>query len=201
MRAKSSSVRSTSASFAIANKCKTAFVEPPNAMTTVIAFSNASRVRISRGLISFSIKFMTASPARWQSSILFCDTASCAELFARLSPNASIADAIVFAVYIPPHAPGPGMAVCSTSSKVASSIAPLDKAPTASNTEMMSRRFAPGLIVPPYTNTDGLFSRAIAMTQPGMFLSQPPIEIRPSNPCAATTASIESAMISLETSE
>ena len=43
--------------------------------------------------------------------------------------------------------------------------------------------------------------RAIAMTQPGMFLSQPPMVTRPSKPSAPVTASMESAMISRETSE
>ncbi len=41
----------------------------------------------------------------------------------------------------------------------------------------------------------------MAMAQPGMFLSQPPIATRPSKPAAPATASIESAMISRETSE
>ena len=41
----------------------------------------------------------------------------------------------------------------------------------------------------------------MAMAQPGIFLSQPPIATKPSNPSAPTTASIESAMISRETSE
>ena len=41
----------------------------------------------------------------------------------------------------------------------------------------------------------------MAMTQPGMFLSQPPIVTSPSKPSAATTVSIESAMTSRETSE
>src|SRR5882724_2883429 len=39
------------------------------------------------------------------------------------------------------------------------------------------------------------------MAQPGMFLSQPPMATKPSNPSAPTTVSIESAMISRETSE
>ena len=39
------------------------------------------------------------------------------------------------------------------------------------------------------------------MTQAGMFLSHPPKLINPSKPSPATTASIESAIISLETSE
>ncbi len=43
---KSSSVSSTFASFAIARRCSTAFVDPPSALVTAIAFSNASLVMI-----------------------------------------------------------------------------------------------------------------------------------------------------------
>ena len=44
-------------------------------------------------------------------------------------------------------------------------------------------------------------SRAMAIAQPGMFLSQPPIATKPSKPAALATASMESAMISRDTSE
>ena len=60
---KSSRDKSTFASWAIPSKCKTALVDPPKAITTAIAFSKASFVMISRGLISFEIKFIIASPA------------------------------------------------------------------------------------------------------------------------------------------
>ena len=58
-----------------------------------------------------SIRFMTAAPALYESRRLFSDTASCAELLGSDRPSASIADAIVLAVYMPPHEPGPGIAV------------------------------------------------------------------------------------------
>ena len=48
---------------------------------------------------------------------------------------------------------------------------------------------------------EGLLSLAIPITQPGMFLSHPPIAIRPSYPKQPTTVSIESAITSLDTSE
>ncbi len=41
----------------------------------------------------------------------------------------------------------------------------------------------------------------MAMRQPGMFLSQPPIATTPSKPSAPETVSMESAMTSRETSE
>ena len=75
-----------------------------------------------------------------------------AELLGRLSPIASIAHAIVLAVYIPPHDPGPGIAQRSISPSWASLIAPLALWPTASKTLTISSFFSPkhpGRIVPP----------------------------------------------------
>ena len=49
MRVKSSSRSLTLADEAMASRCSTALVEPPSAMTTVMAFSKALRVMMSRG--------------------------------------------------------------------------------------------------------------------------------------------------------
>ena len=99
---------------AIAIICRTAFVEPPRAMTTAIAFSKASFVMISEGLISWFSKFRIALPASLQSDFLSLDTASWLLLPGKLIPKASTADAIVLAVYIPPHEPGPLTEIFST---------------------------------------------------------------------------------------
>src|SRR6202011_104174 len=132
------------------------------------------------------------------------EIAACAELLGKLMPSASIAEAMVFAVYIPPQEPGPGIAQDSTCSSSPSEIFPLEWAPTASKIETISMfrsPMQPGRIVPPYTNTDGRFNRAKAIRQPGMFLSQPPMATSPSNPSHPATVSIESAITSLETRE
>src|SRR5439155_15846772 len=50
-------------------------------------------------------------------------------------------------------------------------------------------------------NTAGRLSRAMAINEPGMFLSQPPMATNPSMPAQPTTVSIESAMTSRETRE
>ncbi len=84
------------------------------------------------------MRSMTASPARRQSFVLSWEIAVCAELFGRLMPNASIAEAIVLAVYMPPHEPAPGIAHCSTSASWRSEICLRACAPTASKTETMS---------------------------------------------------------------
>ena len=72
----------------------------------------------------------------------------------RLIPIASIALAMVLAVYMPPHEPGPGIAQEVMSSRPLSVILLLECAPTASNTETISSFFdwpvmQPGKIVPP----------------------------------------------------
>ncbi len=64
MRLKSSRVSSTSASCAIASRCSTMLVEPPSAMPTAMAFSNASLVRIWRAVMPLFSRFTTASPER-----------------------------------------------------------------------------------------------------------------------------------------
>ena len=95
---------------AIAIKCKTAFVDPPRTKTILIAFSNAFIVIISLGLISFSNKIRIAFPASSHSFFFSSLKAGLEELNGKLIPKASIAEAIVFAVYIPPQAPAPGQA-------------------------------------------------------------------------------------------
>ena len=63
MRVKSASDNGTFAAWAMASKCSTAFVEPSSAITTVIAFSNASLLKISDGRMPFANRFTTAVPA------------------------------------------------------------------------------------------------------------------------------------------
>ena len=59
----------------------------------------------------------------------------------------------------------------------------------------------PGLIVPPYTISDGRFTLAIAIITPGMFLSQPGIEILASYHWPPITVSTESAIRSRDCNE
>ena len=70
MRVKSSSSSGTFAACAIASRCSTALVDPLSAMTTVIAFSKASRVRICDGVMPAFTSRTTALPASSQSLIL-----------------------------------------------------------------------------------------------------------------------------------
>ena len=108
IRLKSSSVKSTSASWAIASKCRTAFVEPPSAIKIVIAFSNAFLVKIIRVVIPRRIKLTTASPDLIAYASRLRSTAGGAADPGKERPSASPIAAIVLAVYIPPQAPSPG---------------------------------------------------------------------------------------------
>ena len=128
----------TPAEFAIANKCRTALVDPPKAITTVIAFSSDFLFIMSLGLISFLTQAIKALAESLQSIFLELDIATCAELFVKLIPKASIAHAIVFAVYMPPHDPGPGIAFFSIAYNSELEISLFAFFPTASNTETIS---------------------------------------------------------------
>ena len=117
--------------------------------------------------------------ARGSRRCLSSEIAACAELLGRLRPSASIAEAIVLAVYMPPHDPAPGHACCSRSASAGVATACPPRAAPPLRTPRRCRRAGPGRCragwcrrrrTPP-----GRLSRAIAITQAGMFLSQPPM--------------------------
>ena len=143
-RVKSSSSMSTPIENAIAIRWRTAFVDPPSAMTTLIAFSKAARVMMSEGLMSFFTRCIIAAPASKQSCCFSGEIASCAEEFGKLMPIASIAEAIVLAVYMPPQDPGPGIAVSSIFLSSISDTLPAAWPPTASKTDTTLVWFGPG---------------------------------------------------------
>ena len=124
-----------------------------------------------------------ALPAASHSCFLSALNAGLEELYGKLIPKASIADAIVFAVYIPPQAPAPGHACFMIPLKSSGEIALFIFLPKASKAETMfncSPFQFPGAIVPPYTMIAGRFNLPIAINEPGMFLSQPITAINPS---------------------
>ncbi len=108
MRLKSSSSSSTRASCAIASRCSTALVEPPSAMMTAIAFSNASLVMIWRGRRSSASRCITARPDSYAKSSRRRSTAGGDAEPGSDMPIASAIDAIVFAVNMPAHEPSSG---------------------------------------------------------------------------------------------
>jgi hypothetical protein len=68
----------------------------------------------------FSNSTFKYSPAFKHSTFFSLLNAGLDELYGKLKPNASIADDIVFAVYIPPQAPAPGQAFFITPLKSSS---------------------------------------------------------------------------------
>ena len=120
-------------SFAIAVKCKTVFELPPIPMSTVIAFSNAFNVKISRGKIFFFNKFITTLPARFakiRRAPLYA--AGIVPLPASAIPNASLKQFIVLAVKSPAQLPQLGQAFFSSSVISSSVILPAANFPAAS---------------------------------------------------------------------
>jgi len=104
--------------------------------------------------ISRTLEPRAAAPARRQSSFFSAEMAICAEELGSESPRASMAEAMVLAVYMPPQEPGPGIEQVSTIFRPASSSLCAECWPTASKTETMSHSFLesgwiPGRIVPP----------------------------------------------------
>ena len=137
MRLKSAKLSSTRASLAIANRCKTALVEPPRAIRTAIAFSKAGLVIMSREVMPWRNISTTASPEATANPSRRLSTAGGAALPGKDIPRASPIDAMVLAVYMPPQAPSPGQiarSMASTSSRV---IKPRAQAPTASKASMI----------------------------------------------------------------
>src|SRR6187551_3819853 len=122
-----------STDFAMAMRWSTALVDPPVAITTVMAFSNALRVMMSRGLRSSASRLRMALPAAAHSSFLDWSMAGLDDEFGNDMPSASMAEAMVLAVYIPPQAPAPGQEFLMIPLKSSSLRLPAIFLPSASN--------------------------------------------------------------------
>ena len=126
-------------------------MEPPIDTATAIPFSNASFVRMSRGLIPCSSSLITVRPASYDFCSIPSSTAGSDDAPGSAIPMASMVEDMVLAVNIPPHDPAPGHAAHSISFKSESLIRPLLCAPMASKTSWMLMSFPaylPGMIVP-----------------------------------------------------
>ena len=135
----------------MASRCSTALVEPPKAMVTAMAFSNASLVRICRAVMPRRSNSTTAMPLLRAYPSRRRSTAGGAADPGRLMPSASAALAMVFAVYMPPQAPSPGQIAFSISVTCSRVISPRTQAPTASKASMIVTSLSPtrpGMIEP-----------------------------------------------------
>ena len=150
---KSSSVKSTPASCAMASRCSAALVEPAVADTARAALANAAFVSTFDGVGPPSRSRCITS---WPQANAAAPLPGCsAGMSFRPSgdrPRKVSTIAIVLAVNWPPQAPAPGQAARSTSARPASSSVPAACEPTASNTSWMVTFLPlhwPGMIVPP----------------------------------------------------
>ena len=122
------------ASRAIASRCSTPLVEPPEAATVAIAFSSERRVITLLGLRSSASTLRISSPMPRATSFLSVSSAGTIAEKAGEIPSASKAQAIVLAVNCPPQAPKPGLATSSMSVSSWSEMSPAAWAPIASKT-------------------------------------------------------------------
>ena len=201
---KSSRVIFIPASCAIAGKCNAVFDEPPSAISTAIAFSNASFVIISFGLRPASKTFIICIPAFFANLSLSENTAGTVPFPGSPIPSASVKQFIVFAVYIPEQDPHVGHAKSSTKFNSFFVILPCSYSPTYSKTllnPIFLPLYTPANIAPPLINIDGILSLEDAISIPGTTLSQLGINTIASNGVAIAVASIESAIICLVTNE
>ena len=107
-------------------------MDPPDAATAATAFSKAARVRMVLGRRPASRACQASAPSPSAAAALPGWVAGTELNPTGDRPRASIIIDIVFAVYWPPQAPGPGQATASSSPSSAPDISPAACSPTAS---------------------------------------------------------------------
>ena len=205
-------VKSISPSCAAASRCSTVLVEPPIAMSRVIAFSNAWKLAMVRGSAlasSSSYQRRARSTIRWPASTNSWRRSAWVATIVPLPgsdrPSASVRQFIELAVNMPEHEPQVGHAERSIS-LTSSSLTALSAAATIASirSTFLILPFAltlPASIGPPETNTTGMLSRSAAISMPGVILSQLEMQTIASAQWALTMYSTLSAMISRDGSE
>ena len=148
----SSTPKSTPASAAMAVRCMTALVEPPEAETATAAFFRLARVMYLRAVSPANTRSTIRRPQRSPWAALPGSTAGTSLAPMGEMPMTDRAMAMVLAVNWPPQAPAPGQTALSTAFSPASSSVPAEWAPMASNTswtETSLDPITPGMMVPP----------------------------------------------------
>ncbi len=207
MRSMSAMVKSTPASWAAASRCSTVLVEPPMAMSSAMAFSNAALVAMLRGRAeasSCSYQRLARVTMRWPASLNSCSrslwVASSEPLPGWERPSASVRQFMELAVNMPEQEPQVGQALRSTCSLWASETlgsAPWIMASTRSSLMIWSESLVlPASIGPPETKITGMLMRRAAISIPGVILSQLEMQTMASAQWALTMYSTESAISS-----
>jgi hypothetical protein len=139
----SSTPNSTPASMAMAVRCMTALVEPPEAETATAAFRRLARVMYLRAVSPAKTRSTISRPQRSPSAALPGSTAGTSLAPIGDRPMTDRAMAMVLAVNWPPQAPAPGQTAVSTAFRPASSRAPAAWAPMASKISWTETSFVP----------------------------------------------------------
>ena len=196
---------STPASWAIAIRCNTLFVLPPNAISTAKALAIASSFIMSLGLISLANNCNICFPVSFAKRTRWAITAGIVPFPGKAIPKASARQFIVLAVNIPAQLPQPGHAFDSNSRNLSAVISPFTTLPTAIKTVFKSISWVPKSLLlsqwpasmgPPLTNMEGIFNLTAPINIPGIILSQLGIKTRASKAWASATISTESAIVS-----
>jgi hypothetical protein len=195
---------------AAARMCSTVLVEPPMAMSSVMAFSNAL-VATLRGstLSSFLLVVARArSTIRWPAStnrrLRSAWVASVEPLPGSERPSASVRQFIELAVNMPEQEPQVGQAERSmtlTSSSVLVVGRGDHGVDQVERLQLALSMTLPASIGPPETKTVGMLRRIAAISMPGVILSQLEMQTMASAQWALTMYSTLSAISSRDGSE
>lgn len=182
-------------------------MEPPIAMSSVIAFSKLSKFAMPRGVAvtsSSSYQRRASStmvrPARRKSSLRPVWVASIEPLPGSARTSASARQFIELAVNMPEQEPQVGQALSSVAFESASETSGLTAFIIASTRSTLRSvplsTTLPASIGPPLTKMAGMLRRIAAISMPGVILSQLEMQITASAQWALHMYSTESAMIS-----
>ena len=205
----SAMAKGTPPSCAAASRCSTVLVDPPMAMSSDIAFSNASKEAMPRGSTEASscsyqrrARSTISQPASTNSRRRSAWVASSEPLPGSAKPSASVRQFMELAVNMPEHEPQVGQAERSITS--ASASLTVGSAAATMAVIRSARLVTPAVVIlpasigPPETNTVGTLSRMAAISMPGVILSQLEMHTSASAQCASTMYSTASAISSRE---
>ena len=177
----------------MASRWITAFVDPPMAALTRIAFSNAALVMMAEGRSSCRTRSTITWPARCAVSYRRASTAGQVAEYGSCMPSASAIDAIVDAVPIVMQCPLDRAMQPSAKTHSSCVIRPATRSSSNRQTAVPEPtsvpRYLPLSIGPPVTITAGRSTLAAAISSPGVVLSHPDSSTTPSSGLARISSS------------
>ena len=177
----------------MASRWITAFVDPPIAALTRIAFSNAALVMMAEGRRSSRTRPTITWPARCAVSYRRASTAGQVAEYGSCMPSASAIDAMVDAVPIVMQCPLERAMQPSAKTHSSWVIRPATRSSSNRHTAVPEPTsvpwYLPLSIGPPVTITAGRSTLAAAISSPGVVLSHPDSSTTPSSGLARISSS------------